>query len=76
MARTPLTEFAATQPVVRSVPWLSTIPEHDEIVAAWKAGVGASAICRWLIEECGYAPSEATRNRVHGYLTTHQGKSK
>lgn len=45
--------------------WLPSIPEWDEVLSAWQAGtVTESAIRRWLIEERGYSPALATRNKV------------
>ena len=49
-------------------PWIETIPELDEIIAAWKAGVGGTTIRRWLVEDRGYAKELCTPGRISSYL--------
>jgi len=45
-------------------PWITTIPEWDTVLEGWNAGLRLVTIRRWLIEECGYSPEIATRQRV------------
>lgn len=52
-------------------PWLTTIPEYPEILEGWKSGVSLVQIHLWLIEECGYDPTIATRNRVMHLCRVH-----
>lgn len=64
-----LAEFAVNhRPVHTGVSWLTTIPEHDEVVTAWGNGVPVGTIRRWLMDEKGYAQSDLTESRVGGYL--------
>jgi hypothetical protein len=66
MGKASLTDFAATHPLkspgMRA--WLETIPEFPEVLAGWQSGIGQAQIRRWLIDECGYDPTVATRNRL------------
>lgn len=57
--------------------WIESIPEWDEILKAWRAGVEAGAIRKWLIEDKGYDPSVATAARVNQqmYKKYPRGKS-
>lgn len=63
-SRKPLLEFAAGDRKVVHGNWIESIPEWPEVLAAYKAGVSAPSIRRWLIEECGYSPDEATSGRL------------
>ena len=66
MGKASLTDFAAKNPV--NSPgfgaWIESIPEFPEVLAGWRAGISQSQIRRWLIEECGYEATLATRNRL------------
>jgi hypothetical protein len=70
MKKATLAEFAAANP--NTTPgigaWLPGIPEWPEVLAGWQAGISQSQIRRWLIEERGYEPTQATRNRL-AYLS-------
>jgi hypothetical protein len=69
--RKTLAEFAAERPGgTGSVPWITTIPEFEECVAAFQAGVRQAIIRHWLRDECGYG-TKATENTVDGYLRRH-----
>lgn len=75
MARS-LTEFAeSSRPKTGPVAWLVGIPEYDECVAGWLAGIPVSAIRAWLVDECGYDPQLATTNRLN-YLTRAHPRSR
>lgn len=50
-----------------NVAWLDTIPEYDEVVAAWRAGASGTLIRRWLRDECGYGQA-VTETKVDGLL--------
>ena len=64
-----LADYAASNPLERSAhSWLTTIPEHDEVVAAWGNGVAAGVIRKWLVEQKGYPPEIVTETRVGGFL--------
>ena len=62
-----LAEFAQEN---QSGAWITTIPEYEEIVAAWKNGVQASMIRAWLIEK-GYEPADVNVDKVAAYLRRH-----
>lgn len=66
MSKASLTDFAAKNPPIKTgyTAWLETIPEWPEVLAGWKAGISAAQIRRWLVEECGYDTTLATRNRM------------
>ena len=49
--------------------WLAQIPEHDEVVAAYRAGTAPSVITRWLREVCGYSAEEAGSTKISWYLS-------
>lgn len=71
MGKLSLGEFAKANPTQRSGggAWITTIPEWPEILKEWNAGtVTPSQIVRWLIDDCGYDPSVATKHRV-SYLS-------
>ena len=78
--RKSLIDFATDNPPLRTgnKPWLETIPEYDEVIAAYKAGVGAYQIVGWLTapppDGCGYGRNVATRNRVGRYLNEKVGR--
>ena len=62
-----LGEFAVANPPTSTgtVAWITTIPEWPEILEAWQAGnVTQAQVRQWLIEERGYSPDFATRNRI------------
>lgn len=61
-----LTDFATANPRGKSGyrAWIETIPEWPEIKAGWDQGVSQTQIQRWLIEQCGYEPTVATRTRI------------
>jgi hypothetical protein len=61
-----LTDFAKANPagITGTQAWLETIPEWDEVLTGWKAGISQGQIRRWLIEACGYDPLVATRSRI------------
>ena len=64
-----LVDYSTDHPPARpTVSWLTTIPEHDEIVTAWGDGVDVTTIHRWLVEEQGYPPETATAARIGTYL--------
>lgn len=75
--RKPLADYAKDNPPNQSghLPWLRTIPEHDEVVAAYKAGTSPVVIFRWLRDECGYG-DKVTRNKVDRYLNEHHSGTK
>jgi hypothetical protein len=67
VAKVSLIEFAKANPQHPTgvVAWITTIPEWPVIHEAWTSGtVRQSHVRNWLIEECGYAPEVATRNRI------------
>lgn len=70
MKRQALSDFAVANPGKRPglTAWLSTIPEFDEVIAAWREGVSAPTIRRWLVLECEYSHEQVTRARIDGYL--------
>jgi hypothetical protein len=47
--------------------WLETIPEYDEVVAAWCEGASPKLIRMWLRDECGYG-NKVTEGKVDGIL--------
>ena len=69
--RISLLDFATKYPTkcAERKAWIETIPEYDEVVAAYQAGLGISVIQRWLEAECGYG-KEATDNKV-SWLAKH-----
>lgn len=67
MAKT-FDEYAQGRKVTTStVAWLTTIPEYDEVVAAWKAGASPKLIRMWLRDERGYGDA-VTEGKVDGIL--------
>lgn len=52
-----LDEFAATRPVVRRA-WITHLDEFDEIVAAYRNGIGPRVIYEWLKQEKGYTEAD------------------
>lgn len=63
--RTPLSEYAkGTRRIVHGN-WIESIPEWPEVRAAHENGVSQTTIRRWLIDECGYDPTECTTGRVN-----------
>lgn len=50
-----------------SVAWLDTIPEYEQVVAAWCDGASPKLIRMWLREECGYG-DKVTEGKVDGIL--------
>lgn len=59
-----LTDFAQSHRITRGgPPWITTIPEWDEIRTAWKSGVGLATIKAWLATR-GYAPEDLTPGRL------------
>lgn len=59
-----MAEFAASNPRPRVglKAWIETIPEFDEVVAGWKAGLHQATIRRWLASIHGedVVPSAST----------------
>lgn len=75
MARS-LSDFAAaTRPRTGPAPWVVGIPEYEECVAGWLAGISIASIRAWLCDECGYDPQVATINRLN-YLTRAHPRSR
>ncbi|CAB4169693.1 hypothetical protein UFOVP1305_33 [uncultured Caudovirales phage] len=63
--RQSLTEFAAANNLTRGkAAWLEGIPEKDEIVAGWQAGMTVGQIRKWLVDVCEYDPQDATISRL------------
>ena len=44
--------------------WVTTIPEYDEVVAAYKSGIDLTTIERWLIDVKGYSPDDCNHARL------------
>lgn len=78
MERSTLTEFAQSNPVTPPGyrAWLESIPEWNEVRTGWENGISQAQIRRWLIEECGYDPNLATRNRIAHLSKAHPRASR
>lgn len=46
------------------LPWITTLPEWDEVLAGWQAGITQTQIRRWLIDERGYPAHDVTIGRL------------
>jgi hypothetical protein len=63
--RASLAEFASAHVVkTGATAWITTIPEWDEVSAAYQNGVRLTVIRQWLVDECGYEQSVATYQRI------------
>ena len=63
--RQSLTEFAKNNRAKPGiVAWLETIPEWEECCKGWESGLTRTQVRSWLIEECGYLPTDATVSRM------------
>lgn len=58
-----LDEFAADVPEsTKRARWIEALSEFDEIVAAYRNGIGPRVIFEWLLQEKGY-----TADALRGY---------
>lgn len=66
MGKASLTDFAEQHPRQKTgyTAWIETIPEWPEVLKGWQSGISQSQIQKWLINECGYQPTQATRTRI------------
>ncbi len=44
--------------------WLETIPEWDEVIAGFRAGIPLPDIGEWLVKKKGYAPEQVTTGKL------------
>jgi len=59
--KTSLEEFAAARRKSNLGNWIESIPEADEVLAAYQSGVSVSTIREWLLGT--YTPEECTLAR-------------
>lgn len=58
-----LDDFAAAVPAsTKRTRWIEALPEFNEIVAAYRNGIGPRVIFEWLVQEKGY-----TADALRGY---------
>ena len=70
--KTPLAEYARGTRKMTPGNWITTIPEWPEVLEAYQSGISQPTIRRWLIDECGYDPTECTSARLNWLSRAHQ----
>jgi len=63
-----LKDYAVANPPHKGpVCWVCTLPQRVEIDQALRSGLYPTLIREWLINECGYKPSECSIPKVQGH---------
>lgn len=51
--------------------WVCSLPEREEVDAAYRKTRSPRLIKRWLVEAKGYPEIEATQPRIDSHIRTH-----